>query len=72
MTVTSDILPQTFKYFGKHYAVLYRLNPDFAALYRSAGTTTQNISTPPTSLVNGLGIFTGVNADTLAFTVYKN
>lgn len=69
---TSDIQPQSFQYFGKHYAVLYRLNPDYAALYRSAGTTTQNISTPPTSIVNGLGIFTGVNADTLSFTVYKN
>lgn len=72
LAATSDILPQTFQYFGKHYAVLYRLNPDYAALYRSAGTTTQNISTPPTSITNGLGIFTGVNADTLAFTVYRN
>ncbi len=68
----SNIQPQTFQYFGKHFAVLYRLNPDYAALYRSAGTTTQNISTPPTSIVNGLGIFTGVNADTLIVTVYKN
>lgn len=69
-TVT-NIMPQTFQYFGKHYAILYRLNPDYAALYRSTGTTTQNISTPPTSITNGLGIFTGVNADTLIVNVYR-
>ncbi|MFN8345910.1 MAG: DUF4249 family protein [Spirosomataceae bacterium] len=67
----SQIQPQSFQYFGKHYAVLYRLNPDYAALYKSGGTTTQNISTPPTSITNGLGIFTGVNADTLIVNVYK-
>ncbi len=66
-----NIQPQSFQYFGKHYAVLYRLNPDYAALYKSGGTTTQNISTPPTSITNGLGIFTGVNADTLMVNVYK-
>jgi len=68
---SSDIMPQTFQYFGKHYAVLYRLNADYAALYKSTGTTTQNISTPPTAITNGLGIFTGVNADTLSVTVYQ-
>lgn len=68
---TSNIQPQSFQYFGKHYAVLYRLNADYAALYKSGGTTTQNISTPPTSITNGLGIFTGVNADTLIVNVLQ-
>jgi hypothetical protein len=60
---------QQFEYFGKHNLVLLKVNPDYAALYNSSGTTSQNISTPPTTITNGLGIFTGVNADTLAFTV---
>lgn len=68
---TSLIMPQTFQYFGRHYAVLYRLNADYAALYKSTGTTTQNISTPPTAITNGLGVFTGVNADTLIVNVYQ-
>lgn len=68
---SSSIMPQTFQYFGKHYAVLYRLNADYAALYKSTGTTTQNISTPPTAITNGLGVFTGVNADTLIVNVYQ-
>ena len=60
---------QQFQYFGKHNLVLLKVNPDYVALYNSSGTTSQNISTPPTTITNGLGIFTGINADTLAFTV---
>lgn len=60
---------QQFQYFGKHNLVLLRVNPDYVALYQTSGTTSQNISTPPSSITNGLGIFTGINADTLAFLV---
>jgi hypothetical protein len=60
---------QQFEYFGKYNLILLKVNPDYAALYNSSGTTSQNISTPPTAITNGLGIFTGINADTLAFTV---
>ena len=60
---------QQFEYFGKHNLVLLKVNPDYVALYSSSGTTSQNISTPPTTITNGLGIFTGVNADTLSFLV---
>lgn len=63
---------QSFQYFGSHNIVLYRVNSEYAALYQSSGTTSQNLSTPPTSISNGLGIFTGINADTLKFTVNKN
>lgn len=63
---------QSFQYFGSHNIVLYRVNAEYAALYQSSGTTSQNLSTPPTSITNGLGIFTGINADTLKFTVNKN
>jgi hypothetical protein len=52
-----------------HNVILMHVNPDYAALYRSSGSTSQNISTPPTSITNGLGVFTGVNADTLKFEV---
>jgi hypothetical protein len=60
---------QQFQYFGKYNVVLLKVNPDYAALYNTEGTTSQNISTPPTTITNGLGIFTGINADTLKFQV---
>ncbi len=60
---------QQFQYFGRYNIILLKVNPDYAALYNTSGTTSQNISTPPTTITNGLGIFTGVNADTLSFLV---
>lgn len=73
LTGTNNILrSQSFEYFGKHDIILYRVNSEYAALYQSSGTTSQNLSTPPSSISNGLGIFTGINADTLKFVVKKN
>lgn len=66
---STQLRSQQFQYFGKHNIVLLKVNPDYAALYNSTGSTSQNISTPPSTITNGLGIFTGVNADTLAFMV---
>jgi hypothetical protein len=60
---------QQFQYFGQYNVIVLKVNPDYAALYNTEGTTSQNISTPPTTITNGLGIFTGVNADTLRFQV---
>lgn len=68
---STNVIPNSFSYFGNYNVILYRVGTDYAALYRSSGTTTQNISTPPTSIENGLGIFSGINADTLKFTVTK-
>ena len=66
---STSVNPNEFQYFGMHNVILMHVNPDYAALYRSSGSTSQNISTPPTSIINGLGVFTGVNADTLKFEV---
>jgi hypothetical protein len=68
----NNIQPQSLEYFGNYDVILYRINPDYSALYQSSGTTTQNLSTPPSSIINGLGIFTGINADTVKLNVGKN
>jgi hypothetical protein len=66
---SAEIRSQSFQYFGQHALILFKLNSDYVALYQRNGNTTQNISTPPTTILNGLGIFTGVNADTLKIKV---
>jgi hypothetical protein len=70
-TEASTLQSQSFEYFGKYGVILYRLNPDYAALYVNNSTTSQNIATPISSITNGLGIFTGINADTLVLNVKK-
>ncbi len=71
LSTSSSLGGQSFEYFGRYAIILYRLNPDYAALYENTSTTSQNIATPVSTITNGLGIFTGINADTLILTVKK-
>lgn len=60
-----DISAQEFQYYGTHRLILYHVLPDYAALYEATSTSSQNLTNPSTSISNGYGIFTGLNADTL-------
>lgn len=57
--------------FGMHQIIVFRVNPEYAALYETSGTTSTTIAQPPTNVVNGLGLFTGVSSDTLFLNVIK-
>ncbi|MBK6828196.1 MAG: hypothetical protein IPG86_15690 [Chitinophagaceae bacterium] len=65
-TTTQDLSFQQFTYYGNYRVVLYRIWPEYAALYEDNGANSTNLAEPPTNVVNGRGIFTGINtADTL-------
>lgn len=57
--------------FGTHQIIVFRVNAEYAALYESSGNSTQSLEEPPSNIVNGLGIFTGVSSDTLYLEVKK-
>jgi hypothetical protein len=61
--------PQEFQYFGTHRLILYHVLPDYASLYDDKTASSQNLTNPSTSITNGYGIFTGLNADTLYLEV---
>ncbi len=61
--------PQEFQYFGIHRLILYHVLPDYASLYDESNNSSQNLTNPSTSIINGYGIFTGLNADTLYLDV---
>lgn len=63
---------KNFSYLGKHYIILMRLNAEYAALYKASNTSSQNLTAPISNVTNGLGIFTGINSDTLFLYVYKS
>jgi hypothetical protein len=67
----TEITSMNFQYFGKHRLILFHLNADYAALYKNTGTTSLNLTNPVTNIQNGLGIFTGINSDTLYLNVVK-
>lgn len=60
-----------FSYYGEHVVILYRIQPEYAALYESSGSNSNDLVAPPTNINGGLGIFTGVHAaDTLSVHVW--
>ncbi len=63
--------PREFQYFGMHKITLYHILPDYADLYISNGTSSQNLATPQTNINNGLGIFTAMNSVVLYVNVHK-
>ena len=58
-----------FAFFGNYRIILYRITPEYASLYDNGGSTTLSITEPITNVNNGLGVFSGLNADTLFMTV---
>lgn len=62
---------QEIQQFGLHRVIVFRVNPEYAALYESASNSSLSLSEPPSNVENGLGIFTGVSADTVYFEVKK-
>jgi hypothetical protein len=60
-----EIRAMEFQYYGTHRIILYHVLPDYATLYESNSASSQNLTNPSTSIVNGYGIFTGLNSDTL-------
>jgi hypothetical protein len=61
----------SFKYYGMHAVVLYKLNAEYATLYDESGNSSLNLKSPYSNVINGLGIFTSVNSDTLYLDVKK-
>lgn len=65
------LTPQQFQYYSLYRVILYEVTEEYAALYQQNGTSSNNIKTPATNVTNGLGIFTGVNSDTLYVDIRK-
>lgn len=69
--ITTQLRPRQFHYYGMHKIILYHILSDYADLYKSDGTSSQNLTTPSTNIFNGLGIFTAMNSATLYINVHK-
>lgn len=62
---SEQIRPMEFQYYGMHRIIIYHVLPDYASLYNQNSTSSQNLTNPSTSIINGYGIFTGLSSDTL-------
>ncbi|MBK9636822.1 MAG: hypothetical protein IPO63_03055 [Bacteroidetes bacterium] len=66
---SEELRAMDFQYYGMHRIIIYHVLPDYASLYEENSTSSQNLTNPSTSIVNGYGIFTGLNSDTLFILV---
>jgi len=66
-----EVRAQQFEYYGSTIIILFHVNPEYASLYFASSSSSQNLTSPATNVVNGYGIFTAVSSDTLNFTVIK-
>jgi hypothetical protein len=66
-----NIEPMRIRYFGMNRIIIYHINPEYATFFTQQASTSQNYQDPPTNIDNGLGIFTGINADTLFLKVIQ-
>ena len=61
----------TFTYLGNYLVLLYHINKEYSDALNSSGGTSLNLTNPATNVVNGLGIFTAMRADTVGLLVYQ-
>jgi hypothetical protein len=58
-------------YYGKHRIKVYRINQEYADLYRSRQQDSRDLNEPLTNIKNGLGIFSAFNSTIGYFYVLK-
>lgn len=66
-----SIQPMMFRYFGKNRIILYHINPEYSIFFMRQASNSQSFEEPPSNIENGLGIFTGINADTLYIRIIQ-
>lgn len=71
MDVYSIDTRRDIQQFGTHQVIVFRVNPEYAALYQTSDNSSTSIAESPTNIENGLGIMTGVSSDTLYLEVKK-
>lgn len=60
-----------FNYAGNHKVLLFHINKEYNDALKNTGGNSLNLTNPLTNVTNGLGIFTGLRADTLDMFVYQ-
>jgi hypothetical protein len=60
---------RTFSYYGNYKVLLFHVNKEYIDALTTSSTTSLNLTNPLTNVVNGLGLFTAMQADTLNLKV---
>ena len=58
-------------YIGRHKAILYRVNQEYADLYVGREQDSRDLNEPLTNIENGLGVFSAFAGDSVFFHAYR-
>ncbi|MBM3298349.1 MAG: DUF4249 family protein [Deltaproteobacteria bacterium] len=58
-------------HYGRHRVKVYRINEEYADLYRSRQQDSRDLNEPLTNITNGLGVFSAFNSVSAYFAVVK-
>ncbi|MDP2724492.1 MAG: hypothetical protein Q8O72_17205, partial [Bacteroidales bacterium] len=61
-----------FSFFGRYQIVLSHINPEYARLFETLSQSSlEGLTEPESNVINGKGIFTSYNSDTLWIDVLE-
>jgi Domain of unknown function (DUF4249) len=66
-----ELNPRSFKFYGLHRVILYRIQPEYALFFQENSGSSLSISEIKANIENGLGIFTGINSESIYLYVGK-
>jgi len=58
-------------FWGNYRLIIYKVNMEYVDLYESISQSSLSITEAPSNIENSLGIFTGINSDTIMFKVIR-
>jgi len=67
-----NLTQNVFPYYGPYQIILFRVNQEYIDLLNSntSSATSSTLTNVPTNIVNGFGIFTAMQADTVSLNVF--
>lgn len=54
--------PQSFKFYGQHRVILYKIRPEYVLYFQQNSTSSLSITEIKANVENGFGIFTAINS----------
>jgi hypothetical protein len=66
-----EINARSFQFYGMHRVILYKIQPEYVLFFQENSNSSLSISEIKANIVNGLGIFTGVNSTSAYLYVGK-
>jgi hypothetical protein len=62
ITNQAQLNPQSFKYYGWHQVILYKIQPEYVLFFQQTSNSSLSLTEINANISNGYGIFTGMNS----------